>query len=229
MKLFQLLLSLLLSTAAFAADASSSAAAAAVAAAAAPEPEKNGAINLTKRNFDSSISDGSVWLIEFYSPWCGHCKKFAATYENVAETLHGMNKGKEHKIKVAKVDGSKEKALALRFSITGYPAFVLVDGWNVYEFEGRRSKEAMVNFALKKDEKMEPISFIVSPFGPMGQLRALLHRTGTMCLDTYDYLVKSKSMPPTFAVMIMASCGVIFGTTVIIVVGLLLLPKPKID
>jgi protein disulfide-isomerase-like protein len=219
--------------AAFAAAADASSSAAAAAAAAAPEPEKNGAINLTKRNFDSSIGDGSVWLIEFYSPWCGHCKKFAATYENIAETLHGMNKGKEQKtkIKVAKVDGSKEKALALRFSITGYPAFFLVDGWNVYEFEGRRSrsKEAMVKFALKKDKKMEPISFIVSPFGPMGQLRALLHRTGTMCLDTYDYLVKSKSMPPTFAVMIMASFGVIFGTTVIIVVGLLLLPKPKID
>ena len=31
----------------------------------------NGVITLTSRNFDSSIKDGSVWLIEFHSPWCG--------------------------------------------------------------------------------------------------------------------------------------------------------------
>jgi len=35
------------------------------------EPEVQGVIQLNARNFDSSIKDGSVWLIEFYSPWCG--------------------------------------------------------------------------------------------------------------------------------------------------------------
>ena len=40
-----------------------------------------GSIQLTSRNFDSSISDGNVWLVEFYASWCGHCKRFAPTYE----------------------------------------------------------------------------------------------------------------------------------------------------
>lgn len=44
-------------------------------------PPDNGSIVLTSRNFDSSISDGSVWLVEFYADWCGHCKRFAPTYE----------------------------------------------------------------------------------------------------------------------------------------------------
>ncbi len=35
------------------------------------EPGTEGVINLTSRNFDSSISDGSIWLIQFHSPWCG--------------------------------------------------------------------------------------------------------------------------------------------------------------
>jgi hypothetical protein len=30
-----------------------------------------GVITLTSRDFDSSISDGNRWLIEFHSPWCG--------------------------------------------------------------------------------------------------------------------------------------------------------------
>ena len=28
-------------------------------------------VELTSKNFDSYISDGNVWLIEFYAPWCG--------------------------------------------------------------------------------------------------------------------------------------------------------------
>jgi hypothetical protein len=39
-----------------------------------PEHDANsmpGVITLNTRNFDSSISDGNRWLIEFYSPWCG--------------------------------------------------------------------------------------------------------------------------------------------------------------
>ena len=44
-------------------------------------PPENGPIVLTSRNFDSSISDGNVWLIEFYASWCGHCKRFEPTYE----------------------------------------------------------------------------------------------------------------------------------------------------
>ena len=31
----------------------------------------NRVIELTSQNFDSSVSDGNAWLIEFYAPWCG--------------------------------------------------------------------------------------------------------------------------------------------------------------
>ena len=35
-----------------------------------PAPEKaEGVIQLTSKNFDHSLSDGNVWLIEFYAPW----------------------------------------------------------------------------------------------------------------------------------------------------------------
>ena len=31
-----------------------------------------GVITLNSRNFQSSMDDGNVWLVEFYSPWCGY-------------------------------------------------------------------------------------------------------------------------------------------------------------
>eukprot|EP00553_Chaetoceros_curvisetus_P009139 CAMPEP_0204614760 /NCGR_PEP_ID=MMETSP0717-20131115/2409_1 /ASSEMBLY_ACC=CAM_ASM_000666 /TAXON_ID=230516 /ORGANISM="Chaetoceros curvisetus" /LENGTH=133 /DNA_ID=CAMNT_0051627513 /DNA_START=417 /DNA_END=818 /DNA_ORIENTATION=- len=132
---------------------------------------------------------------------------------------------------VGKIDGSTERSLSLRFGISAFPSFFLIDGWQIYEYPSDkiRSKDSMIRFAKQQDKSLEPISFIVSPFGPFGLIRWLVMNTGTMLLDAYDYLVNTKSISPTLAAMLMASAGVIVGTTVILVVGLMLLPKPKID
>jgi thioredoxin-like negative regulator of GroEL len=81
-----------------------------------------------------------------------HCKRFAPTYESVAKTLHGVP---ERNIKVAKVDGSQEMALASRFSVRGFPSFYLVDGWDVYEFKDARTREKLINFATKAPNENE--------------------------------------------------------------------------
>lgn len=41
-------------------------------------------ITLTANTFQSGINT-DLTLVEFYSPWCGHCKKFAPTFKNLAE------------------------------------------------------------------------------------------------------------------------------------------------
>lgn len=189
----------------------------------------NGVITLTSRNFDSSIKDGSVWLIEFHSPWCGHCKRFAQTYSEVAEYIHKQNKDGQRKVMVAKIDGSKEKALTSRFSVKGYPSFFLLDGWDVYEFNQARSKKAMIEFATNKGKGKESVSFFMGPFGPFGQLRALMMNTGTTTLDVYDHIVENYFLSPTLVAVLMAGVGVFFGTIFVIIVGLFMLPKPKAD
>ena len=56
---------------------------------------------LTESNFkDEVYSSEDVWLIEFYAPWCGHCKKLTPEWEEAATTLKG-------KVKVAKVDATE--------------------------------------------------------------------------------------------------------------------------
>ena len=44
---------------------------------------------LDTRNFDSSVKNGEVWFVEFYAPWCGHCKRLESTWEDLAHTLDG--------------------------------------------------------------------------------------------------------------------------------------------
>ena len=41
---------------------------------------------LTPENFQEALdtSDTRIWLLKFYAPWCGHCKKLAPVIEEAA-------------------------------------------------------------------------------------------------------------------------------------------------
>lgn len=68
---------------------------------------------LSSSNFDRVTKKGT-WLVEFYAPWCGHCKRLAPIYEKVANELKG-------EVHVAKCDATLERGLAARFPVSGYP------------------------------------------------------------------------------------------------------------
>lgn len=191
-----------------------------------------GVIALTAKNFDSSLKDGKAWLIEFYAPWCGHCTRFASTYEQVAHQLHNKQlspDGVVRHVQVAKVDGAAERALSSRFGVNSFPTFFLVDGWTVREFQGTRSQEGLIQFALEDYEKTEPLPFLFGPFGPMGQLRSFLMRSGTWAVGLYDNLTEERGMKPLMAMSILCVGGLSVGLVSIIILGLLFLPKAKMD
>jgi thioredoxin-like negative regulator of GroEL len=66
--------------------------------------------------------------------------------------LHGSP---ERKIKVAKIDGSEDIALASRFSVRGFPTFYLIDGWDVYEYQDTRTRDKLINFATNAPKEHE--------------------------------------------------------------------------
>ena len=111
-----------------------------------PPPES--VIVLTKDNFDSIVNRQNLILVEFYAPWCGHCKQLAPEYERAARQLSQLSKP----IKLAKIDATVEKELAERFGVTGYPTLFIFRRGKHLKYEGPREELGIVHY-MKEQQK----------------------------------------------------------------------------
>ncbi|XP_007956713.1 protein disulfide-isomerase A4 [Orycteropus afer afer] len=102
--------------------------------------EENGVVVLNDSNFDTFVADRDVVLVEFYAPWCGHCKQFAPEYEKISETL----KGDDPPIPVAKIDATTASMLASKFDVNGYPTIKILKKGQAIDYEGSRTQEEIV-------------------------------------------------------------------------------------
>jgi thiol-disulfide isomerase/thioredoxin len=89
-------------------------------------PPPSDVVILTAENFAEFTTNEELTLVEFYAPWCGHCKRLEPKFEKAATLLK-----KDTNIRLAKVDGTVETDLSAIHNITGYEInqllFVLFD------------------------------------------------------------------------------------------------------
>jgi protein disulfide-isomerase A6 len=106
-------------------------------------------VDLEGTNFDEIVikSQKSV-LVEFYAPWCGHCKRLAPEWEKLAKAFSN-----EQNVVIAKVDATGSQELAARYQVSGYPTLIFFSATDkdVPEpYDGGRDLEELVAFINKK-------------------------------------------------------------------------------
>lgn len=101
-----------------------------------PTFDESHVVVLTNGNFSSFISKNKHVMVEFYAPWCGHCKMLAPEYAAAAKELAEV--GAE--VALAKVDATEESDLSQKYDVQGFPTIMFfIDGVRL-EYSGGRTR-----------------------------------------------------------------------------------------
>ncbi len=74
-------------------------------------------VEITEQNFEDTIKDNEIVIIDFWAEWCGPCKSFSPIYEEVS--------GNHSDIVFGKVDTESQQALAGHFQIRSIPTLMI--------------------------------------------------------------------------------------------------------
>eukprot|EP00055_Hartaetosiga_balthica_P007616 m.26429 g.26429 ORF g.26429 m.26429 type:complete len:175 (-) comp5857_c0_seq2:1108-1632(-) len=102
--------------------------------------KEDGVIVATDSNFDDIIAANENAIVEFYAPWCGHCKQIAPIWDKLGEAFEG-----EDNVVIAKIDATSNELEDQE--IQGFPTlkFFHPDG-TVSEFDGGRDIADFVKY-----------------------------------------------------------------------------------
>lgn len=102
-------------------------------------------VSATDKTFKKEVlQHNGVVIVEFYAPWCGHCKSLEPEYEKAASLLKGV-------VKVVAVDATESQSLASQYQVQGFPT-LKVFGENKKaptDYQGQRTADAIVSETMK--------------------------------------------------------------------------------
>eukprot|EP01126_Amoeba_proteus_P008502 TRINITY_DN1315_c0_g1_i5.p1 TRINITY_DN1315_c0_g1~~TRINITY_DN1315_c0_g1_i5.p1 ORF type:complete len:231 (+),score=51.79 TRINITY_DN1315_c0_g1_i5:850-1542(+) len=107
-----------------------------------PEPNDGPVKILVGKNFDKIVySKEQNVFVEFYAPWCGHCRKLAPVWDEL-----GAFYTEDSEIVIAKMDATAN-ALPKGIAVQGYPTLIFFDkNNNAVPYSGDRDLEDLKNF-----------------------------------------------------------------------------------
>ena len=112
---------------------------------------KGDVVILTAANFnDKVIKSDELWVVEFYAPWCGHCKSLEPEWKKFAKEMKGT-------VNVGAVDMTQHQAVGAPYGIKGFPTLKIF-GYNKNkptDYKGARNADALGDEAFSQLRKLK--------------------------------------------------------------------------
>jgi len=100
-------------------------------------------LDMTDINFDKIVTENDKpVLVEFFAPWCGHCRAQAPVLKELADTSHNFVVGQVN------IDSNPKKAL--EYSITGVPAFLIFKDGKIVDHKSGTHRLAELKNMVEK-------------------------------------------------------------------------------
>ncbi|XP_040539146.1 protein disulfide-isomerase A2 [Gallus gallus] len=111
--------------------------------------EEDGVLVLHEHNFERALREHRLLLVEFYAPWCGHCRRLAPEFARAAALLRNGSES----ARLGKVDAVAQTALSAEFHIEAFPTLKLFrDGNRTHPvaYSGRMDAEGMALWVQRR-------------------------------------------------------------------------------
>ncbi|KAH7678642.1 protein disulfide-isomerase A6 protein [Dioscorea alata] len=154
---------------------------------------------LTESNFESEVGQDRGALVEFYAPWCGHCKKLAPEYEKLGSSFK-----KAKSVLIGKVDCDEHKSLCSKYGVSGYPTIQWFPKGSLEpkKYEGPRTAEALAEFVNTEggtNVKLATIPSNVVILNEENFNQVVLDETKDVLVEFYaPWCGHCKSLAPTY-------------------------------
>lgn len=107
---------------------------------------EDGLLALREKHFYEQLkaSDKSLFVL-FYTPTCGHSKKFMSALSKAASQIQKENLP----VRLAKIDGLLAEGVSFKYNVTAYPTGYLFKGNEAYRYTGGRDSAEIVEWLRK--------------------------------------------------------------------------------
>ncbi|KFY74443.1 hypothetical protein V499_05522 [Pseudogymnoascus sp. VKM F-103] len=115
-------------------------------------PKSSAVLQVDAKNYDRLIAKSNYTsIVEFYAPWCGHCKSLQPAYENAAKKLAGLAK-----VAAVNCDEDINKQFCGSMGVQGFPTLKIVKPGKkfgkpiVEDYQGAREAKPIVEAVSAK-------------------------------------------------------------------------------